>query len=78
MKMQYRQLPQKQNSRELFVLILFCSGGAGHNIANLSFKLRQIIEFPSMLAHARASAQCLYKFNAATSILKNIYTLLQI
>jgi hypothetical protein len=55
MKRQYRQLPQKQSNRELFFLILSCFGDAGHNIANLSYKLRQIIEFPSMLAHSRAS-----------------------
>ena len=77
MKMQYRQLPKKQYGKEFFVLILSSSGGAEHNIANLSYKLQQIIEFPLMLAHARAATHGVSKPNAAASILTNIYTHIQ-
>jgi processive 1,2-diacylglycerol beta-glucosyltransferase len=66
-----------QESRNADMIIEHGAGWKAINIANLSYKLRQIIESPSLLAHARISTLSLAKPDAARTILSHIYAHLQ-
>jgi processive 1,2-diacylglycerol beta-glucosyltransferase len=63
-----------QESRNTDMIIEHGAGWKAINLANLSYKLRRILEIPSLLAHARASTHLLAKPDAAATILTNIYT----
>jgi processive 1,2-diacylglycerol beta-glucosyltransferase len=67
-----------QESRNADMIIEHGAGWKAINIANLSYKLRQILKLPSMLVNARASTHYLAKPNATTTILTDIYTLLKL
>jgi processive 1,2-diacylglycerol beta-glucosyltransferase len=67
-----------QESRNSDMIIEHGAGWKAINIANLSYKLRRILELPSMLANARASTHHLAKPKAATTIITNIYRQLQL
>jgi processive 1,2-diacylglycerol beta-glucosyltransferase len=67
-----------QESRNSDMIIEHGAGWKAINIANLSYKLRQILELPSMLKNARVSTQYIAKPNAATTVLTDIYTHLQL
>ena len=66
-----------QESRNTDMIIEHGAGWKAINLANLSYKLRRILELPSMLADARAATRHLAKPKAATTILTNIYSYLQ-
>jgi processive 1,2-diacylglycerol beta-glucosyltransferase len=66
-----------QESRNSDMIIEYGAGWKSINIVNLSYKLRRILELPSMLARARASTHHLAKPNAARTILTDIYRHLQ-
>jgi processive 1,2-diacylglycerol beta-glucosyltransferase len=66
-----------QESRNSDMIIEHGAGWKAINIANLSYKLRRILEFPSMLVHARTSTGQLAQPRAATTILTEIYNYLQ-
>jgi processive 1,2-diacylglycerol beta-glucosyltransferase len=67
-----------QESRNSDMIIEHGAGWKAINIANLSYKLRRILELPSMLANARALTHQLSKPKAATTIITNIYRHLQL
>jgi processive 1,2-diacylglycerol beta-glucosyltransferase len=67
-----------QESRNSDMIIEHGAGWKAINISNLSYKLRRILELPSMLAHARASTHSLAKPNAAATILTDIYNRIQL
>ena len=67
-----------QESRNSDMIIEHGADWKAINISNLSYKLRRILELPSMLANARVSAHHLAKPNAATTILTDIYNHLQL
>jgi processive 1,2-diacylglycerol beta-glucosyltransferase len=67
-----------QESRNADMILEHGAGWKAINIANLSYKLRRILEIPSILNNARASTYHLAKPNAATTILTNIYTQLKL
>jgi len=62
-----------QESRNSDMIIEHGAGWKAMNIANLSYKLRLVLEDPSMLETARALTQTLAKPRAAETILTEIY-----
>ena len=66
-----------QETRNADMIIEHGAGWKAINIANLSYKLRRILETPSILTNARASTHNLAKPNAAATILTDIYSHLQ-
>jgi processive 1,2-diacylglycerol beta-glucosyltransferase len=67
-----------QESRNADLIVEHGAGWKAINLANLSYKLRRIIETPTMLKKARMIAHHLAKPNAASTILANVYRHLQL
>ncbi len=66
-----------QESRNADVIVEHGAGWRAVNLANLSYKLGQVIEHPSLLAHARKAATLLAKPRAAQDILEDVYETIQ-
>lgn len=67
-----------QESRNTDLIVEYGAGWKAINLFNLSYKLRRILETPSMLQNARLATRHLAKPNAATTILTNVYEFLQV
>jgi processive 1,2-diacylglycerol beta-glucosyltransferase len=65
-----------QESRNTDIMIEHGVGWKAMNLANLSYKLRNILEIPSLLIKAQSSTSCLAKPNAASTILNDVYDVL--
>ncbi|RPI05324.1 MAG: hypothetical protein EHM64_06895 [Ignavibacteriae bacterium] len=66
-----------QESRNSDMIIEHGAGWKAMNIANLSYKLKHILESPSILTHARSATHRLAKPDAAETILNDIVDHLQ-
>jgi processive 1,2-diacylglycerol beta-glucosyltransferase len=62
-----------QESRNTDLIVEHGAGWKAINLSNLSYKLKRIIESPSILSSAASAAEKLSKPEAAGMILKNIY-----
>jgi processive 1,2-diacylglycerol beta-glucosyltransferase len=67
-----------QESRNTDMIVEHGAGWKAINIANLSYKLKRIIELPSVLEQARVSTRQLAKPVAASTILTQVHTLVQL
>jgi processive 1,2-diacylglycerol beta-glucosyltransferase len=65
-----------QESRNTDLIIEHGAGWKAMNLANLSYKLQNILETPSLLIKAQAAIRRLAKPNAATTILSDVYDFL--
>ncbi len=65
-----------QESRNTDVIVEHGAGWKAMNLANLSYKLQNILETPSLLAKAQTAARHLAKPNAAIKILTDVYDFL--
>jgi processive 1,2-diacylglycerol beta-glucosyltransferase len=65
-----------QESRNTDIMVEHGAGWKAMNLANLSYKLRNILETPSLLIKAQSSTSCLAKPNAASTILNDVYDFL--
>jgi processive 1,2-diacylglycerol beta-glucosyltransferase len=65
-----------QESRNTDIIIEHGAGWKAINLVNLSYKLRKILETPSILIQARKATQCLAKPDAASTILKDVFKFL--
>jgi processive 1,2-diacylglycerol beta-glucosyltransferase len=65
-----------QESRNTDLIIEHGAGWKAMNLANLSYKLQNILETPSLLIKAQAATRHLAKPNAATTILSDVYNFL--
>jgi processive 1,2-diacylglycerol beta-glucosyltransferase len=66
-----------QESRNADLIVEHGAGWKAINLANLSYKLRRILDQPSMLAKGRSAAHDLAKPGAASQILTDVYEYLQ-
>jgi processive 1,2-diacylglycerol beta-glucosyltransferase len=66
-----------QESRNTDLIVEHGAGWKAINLANLSYKLRRILEKPSILSDARAATCRLARPKAASAILTDIYKFLQ-
>jgi processive 1,2-diacylglycerol beta-glucosyltransferase len=66
-----------QESRNTDLIVEHGAGWKAINLANLSYKLRRILEEPSMLSNARAATRQLARPDAAAIILTDIYKYFQ-
>jgi processive 1,2-diacylglycerol beta-glucosyltransferase len=62
-----------QESRNTDLIVEHGAGWKAINLANLSYKLRQILEMPSLLKNAQKAAHSLSMPNAASTILNQVY-----
>lgn len=62
-----------QESRNTDIIVEHGAGWKAINLPNLSYKLRRILETPSMLKHARTATRQLAKPDAAITILHEIF-----
>ena len=65
-----------QESRNTDVIVEHGAGWKAINLANLSYKLQNILETPSLLTKAQTATRHLAKPNAATTILTDVYDFL--
>jgi processive 1,2-diacylglycerol beta-glucosyltransferase len=65
-----------QESRNTDLIVENGAGWKAMNLANLSYKLRNILESPSLLIKAQAAARRLAKPDAAAKILTDVYKFL--
>ena len=65
-----------QESRNTDIIIEHGAGWKAINLVNLSYKLRKILETPSILIQARKATQRLAKPHAASTILKDVFKFL--
>jgi processive 1,2-diacylglycerol beta-glucosyltransferase len=65
-----------QESRNTDIIVEHGAGWKAINLVNLSYKLQQILETPSILIQARKATQLLAKPGAANIILKDVFKFL--
>jgi processive 1,2-diacylglycerol beta-glucosyltransferase len=65
-----------QESRNTDLIVEHGAGWKAINLANLSYKLRNILETPALLTKAQTATRHLAKPNAATTILTDVYDFL--
>jgi processive 1,2-diacylglycerol beta-glucosyltransferase len=65
-----------QESRNTDLIVEHGAGWKAMNLANLSYKLQNILETPSLLTKAQTATRHLAKPNAATTILTDVYDFL--
>jgi processive 1,2-diacylglycerol beta-glucosyltransferase len=65
-----------QESRNADLIVEHGAGWKAMNLANLSYKLQNVLESPSLLIKAHAATRHLAKPNAATTILTDVYDFL--
>jgi len=66
-----------QRGRNTDLIVEYGAGWKAINLANLSYKLRRILETPSLLSQARLKTQQLARPEAARTILLDVYKFLQ-
>ncbi len=66
-----------QESRNTDLIVEHGAGWKAINLANLSFKLKQILEKPYLLNNAKKASKSLAKPDAAKKILKSIYNFME-
>jgi len=62
-----------QESRNADLIVEHGAGWKAMNLANLSYKLQNIFESPSLLSKARTATGCIAKPDAAANILEDVY-----